>query len=252
MKKIEVQILMGLPGSGKTHYANSQIQNDNKEVHILDFDNYIPLRPWIKYGVDIIIVDGLFLTNEAVINIIDKINQESKNIYSFNFTIIYWKENRAMCKYNDEGRRTKNSLITIEKSIFEQPDVSLIKEKTGQNVNLIFKDVVKKPDYVKILQKKNCNIKGDELISEKWIIKGESWTYTGKRYPVSVEEPKEFEELYNFLEEFYPELTALQLRYIQKNLIEYKTIDDNDYYSSVTYGYYTISMEKLIDYISKN
>ena len=170
--------------------------------------------------------------------------------YTTNITVVYWNENRVVCKYNDLKRRTSNSTITIEKGKFEKPDVEFIKEQTGKEVSVIKKEVVKKPDYIKIVDGLQSKVVGDYLYSNEWILRGETRNYDGEwSNDISPEEPDSFESLYDFLEQYKPELTALQLRYIQKNLIEYDERFDNDYYSKTTNGFYRINLKKLLEYI---
>ena len=160
-----------------------------------------------------------------------------------------------MCKYNDEGRRNQNSLITIEKSDFEYPDKEEIKEKTGYNITILEKDIIKKPDYIKKIYDTDIKVIGDYMLSQKWIISGQSRSYDADYNNVystiSGEKPVEFEELYDFLEKYKPDLTALKLRHIQKELIEYDEEKENDYYSNVTYGFYKININKLIEYLNQ-
>lgn len=169
---------------------------------------------WITPDTKLLILDGLFLTNEDIINVIKKITVYDK-FYTTNITVVYWNENRVVCKYNDLKRRTSNSTITIEKGKFEKPDVEFIKEQTGKEVSVIKKEVVKKPDYIKIVDDLQSKVVGDYLYSNEWILSGETKNYDGEwNNNISAEEPDSFDTLYDFLEQYKPELTALQLRYI--------------------------------------
>lgn len=141
---INVEVLVGLPGSGKTHYAKAKEfeykhdypcsrymkWNKKRQVHTLnlDFDEY---RDKYKKGYpglnrvlgyyehddiflhkpeSLIICDGLFLTNEwqekIVKEWVEMFNEEGGKDVSNKLTItfVYFKENREGCLSNDSYR----------------------------------------------------------------------------------------------------------------------------------------------------
>jgi hypothetical protein len=127
---INIEILVGLPGSGKTHYAeekhNEYLSNypcsqytkalGKRQVYptILDYDKYKGKYPDLasilgNYTYDevftfnqesFVICDGLFLTNEAqeklVKEWVDLFNKEGGENKSnkLNIKFVYFKENR--------------------------------------------------------------------------------------------------------------------------------------------------------------
>lgn len=256
MKEVEVQILHGLPGSGKTYYADSMKQN-NEKVNVVSLDQPLFFGNWIEYDTEICIIDGLLLTNKAIIDTIKKVKAYQNKYRKLNIKIISWKENRELCLKNDQYRRKESSKDTIKYAEFEKIDTTKIKNETGYDVTVEEKEIVLKPDYVFCCEGKAIRgLKGDYLFSDSWILSGESRSYDSEwkpcYYRVDGEEPPDFEELYTFLEAYKPDLTALQLRYIQKNLIEFFEFDDDDYYSRLHKAQYKINMKDLLSYIDKD
>src|SRR5690606_27520453 len=141
--KINIIILYGLPGSGKTTYANSL---DKKEYVVCDLDslyNYGGVRkepPCDFYKstsalVDIskaimlsngrsIVLDGLFCTNQHVWDILFLLNKKDR--YDISYNIMYWEEDRESCLINDRNRRSLSSSTIIKNGEFEEPDLSVI------------------------------------------------------------------------------------------------------------------------------
>ena len=259
MANVEVQILHGLPGSGKTYYSEKLAQEKkDEEVNVVHLDDALLKGKIIDWDTDICILDGLFLTNESIISAIKKL-KEYKHM-KLDIIVVCWNENRELCLKNDQFRRKQTSKDTILKAPFEDVDVSLIEKQTGFKVKIINKEVVLKPDYMIVLEENNIQgVKGDYLFSDSWTISGETRSYDDNWEPVyhtfsGDERPSDFEGLYSFLEVLKPDLTALQLRYIQKNLIEYEEYEEyeeKDYYSSILYGRYKVNIPKLMSYISE-
>ena len=180
---INIEILVGLPGSGKTHYAeekhNEYLSNypcsqytkalGKRQVYpvILDFDKYKGKYPDLvsilgNYTYDevftfhqesLVICDGLFLTNEAqeklVKEWVDLFNEEGGKNKSnkLNIKFVYFKENREGCLSNDSYReKERKADITIKHSPFEKPNIETIKEKFNQgNINF---EIEEKEVYV--------------------------------------------------------------------------------------------------------
>lgn len=255
MASVEVQILHGLPGSGKTYYSEKVAQEEkDKKVDITHLDDALIRGHILDWDTDICILDGLFLTNEDIIAAIKRL--EEYKLTKLDITIVCWDKNRELCLKNDQSRREKSSKDTILRAPFDDVDVEWIEKETGYKVKIINKEVVLKPDYVVVAEKNNINgLIGDYLFSDSWVISGTTRSYDDNWKPVyhsisGGDEPSDFETLYSFIEALKPDLTALQLRYIQKNLIEYEEYEDNDYYSSITYGRYKVDIKKLMSYLS--
>ena len=181
---INVEILVGLPGSGKTYYADDKSseyamyhmgkyfgekpKNKRQAYSLkLDYDEYKDKYPSLSnilgyYGYhevfmfhpeSIVICDGLFLTNDTQEKIVSEwvelFNEEGGDNKSnkLNIKFVYFNENREGCLSNDSYRDKKRSAnITIKHSPFEKPDIADLKEKFNQeNINF---EIEEKEVYV--------------------------------------------------------------------------------------------------------
>lgn len=240
-------ILSGLPASGKTSWAKRFEKTHSKlnrnwsyannycrivstdilgtlEKNELDFS-----KPgWYYCETDhFVIVDGLFLTNDAIIRLISTIPTEMiKSI-----TIIQWRENREICLKNDHGRRLSPAAHSIRTLPLEKPDSSLIKEKTGVDVRVKFKDV---KEYLARVDEFGCIVSSTFSVNEE------------------IDIPEEIPdlnlpELDSFLNENYPFLTYKEYLEIVKPLIRVKSIREFDYYKGESFIiHYSINYNKLI------
>lgn len=213
---INVEILVGLPGSGKTYYA------DNKELTYkrdypcstytkalgkrqvntvkLDFDKYKGKYPelarilyytyndiFLYNSESLIICDGLFLTNEVqeklVKEWIDLFNEEGgdNKDNKLNIKFVYFNENRDGCLNNDSYRDKKRSAnVTIKHSPFEKPNIEALKDKFNQeNINF---EIEEKEVYVMSKYEGAFKSLRNEYWSEKLgkdVMVSESWSTGG-------------------------------------------------------------------------
>lgn len=138
---IDIYIMMGLPGSGKTTYCEKHAKNKENIVEYLGQ----PLNLELK---EEIYIDGLILTNEKLRNLINQEIEPLKDYFSLEninikLHIVYFKENREQCLINDEyrmktGNRNMLANHSIENRKFEYPNVDLIK---GYNVDVVENDI---------------------------------------------------------------------------------------------------------------
>lgn len=138
---IDIYIMMGLPGSGKTTYCEAHAKNKENIVEYLGQ----PLNLELK---EEIYIDGLILTNKKLRNLIDQEIEPLKDYFSLEdinvkLHIVYFKENREQCLVNDKYRMktgSRNMLAnhSIENRKFEYPNVDLIK---GYNVDVVENDI---------------------------------------------------------------------------------------------------------------
>ena len=168
MEKIEIHILMGLPGSGKTTWRK---RNENNRWgynwYSIDCDNFlIENSDEYNFGryntiIDVIenrfeinpekfmCIDGLITTNEQVNEIINLINKKVRkkfmNIDDFRIVIHHWRENRDNCLYNDKYRRNKSCKASIMNLPLEDPNG--FNFKSDIEVKIEYHDVVKKTIY---------------------------------------------------------------------------------------------------------
>lgn len=138
-----IHILVGLPGSGKTSWAISQLKHYKDRLY--DCDAYIKNKQYTNeniretlvneghyasivlngYEESNIYVDGLFLTESAVETVIDSTFEMMSHYSShdrantINFIIEQWDCNREACIFNDnkrieQGDRAINAKVTIK------------------------------------------------------------------------------------------------------------------------------------------
>lgn len=142
---IDIYIMMGLPGSGKTTYCEAHAKNKENIVEYLGQ----PLNLELK---EEIYIDGLILTNKKLRNLIDQEIEPLKDYFSLEdinvkLHIVYFKENREQCLVNDkyrmlQGKRIMNAEHSIKMMKFEYPDLSLFE---NYDVELIEIDVYNCP-----------------------------------------------------------------------------------------------------------
>lgn len=201
---INVEILVGLPGSGKSYYAKKRLDDyaayhqdkffgakviKQRQVYglNLDFDKFKDNYPGLKKAINfegrfseifvfhpesLIVCDGLFLTNEAqekiVFEWIELFNEDGGHDESnkLNIKFVYFKENREGCLSNDSYRDKKRSAnITIKHSPFEKPNIKALKDKFNQkNINF---EIEEKEVYVMSKYEGTFKSLRDEYWSEK-------------------------------------------------------------------------------------
>lgn len=142
---IDIYIMMGLPGSGKTTYCETHAKNKENIVEYLGQ----PLNLELK---EEIYIDGLVLTNKTLMRLIYEEIEPLKDYFSLEdinikLHIVYFKENRKQCLVNDEyrmlqGKRTMNAEYSIKMMKFEYPDLSLFED---YDVELIEVDIYNCP-----------------------------------------------------------------------------------------------------------
>lgn len=215
---INVEILVGLPGSGKTYYADNKSSEyamyhmdkylgekpkNKRQVYSLklDYDEYKDKYPNLSkilgyYGYhevfmfhpeSIVICDGLFLTNDSQEKIVSEwvelFNEEGGNDQSnkLNIKFVYFNENREGCLNNDSYRDKKRSAnVTIKHSPFEKPNIEALKDKFNQeNINF---EIEEKEVYVMSKYEGTFKPLRNEYWSKKLgkdILASESWSTGG-------------------------------------------------------------------------
>ena len=223
-------ILSGLPASGKTSWAQNfratykNLCKEEQFCRIISIDNIktdgnlqlgLPGNYYL-YSDTYVILDGLFLTSDSIIDVLMKI--PSSVIKSV--TIIHWAEDREACLFNDIARRGQSSKYSIKTMAIEKPDIEKIKESTGiKEIKLKIKKVKKYP--VKLNNGCICS-----PIYE-----------TG----INNDIPEEFfhmEELDILIRQEYPYLTYKDYIDYIRPLIKIRKKQSFDYYSGTTYQYY--------------
>lgn len=262
-------ILVGLPASGKTTWANSYYDYDIKskrEVRIIDCDEYLnqkryqSLEEFIsKYKKSLtkgnseikeIIIDGLFTTNESVINLINVLEPTAQDYIE----IIQWDENREQCIINDTKRRDLDSKIDIMNIPYEEINLNLIKEKTNHTrIEKQTIDVYKKDEEIVFVESKGIDVDEDgKFYSKKWIVGGSWEDCWGNSSPISKTEPEDFDEFDSLLEEICPNITYLQYKKIRKRCVTLESLKEVGYYGSSTeYNYYECNVYRLYEILKE-
>lgn len=263
MKDVTVELMMGLPGSGKTHYTKSR-ENSRAGVRAVILDELSDIRCYgkkhsmpdlVQIGVsdiyryaNTILLDGPFFTNEHVRLALHAIAQEYGNI---TVIIHHWLENRDYCIKNDGGRRDVPSVHTIQTAEYERPDIQWLNAQlaaNGVNVQKVVEHEVElKPEWIRYWRPVQYHDDG-KLYSQSWCTGGcwnDCW---GGSSPASPEEPYPFTELTELLEKIAPNLTFLQYKRIETACVSTETHYERDYYGgAVSRCKWVCDLEKLYD-----
>ena len=257
---MELIIMMGLPGSGKTTKANELLKEYTK-AYIIDCDagmlqqekrkkylyNQMMSRP---LHVDAVIIDGLILTNADIYAVIDALSitsWQSIKIYHFN-------EDRETCLKNDAGRRQHPSTAVIQNAPYENVDIDKLAilannpawwDKIGQNIQVIECAVQLKAEWYRSL----CEYvtEGNLLMSEYWTTGGEYGNcWDNHKTPVDAEAPRVFVELEELLLEKCPNISFLMYKKIMRDCVTTKEWTESQYYGGyVHYCRWVCDLQKL-------
>ncbi len=266
MSVVEVEILNGLPGSGKSFYADNEYLSlnlgkdhngsDLKVVHLDEEDHFH--SPWFSIFTERLILDGLILTNKDIIDIIKRTKEESRCSQKLHFTVIHWNEDREACLHNDTNRRDVSSKKTIKCAKFEYPDVESIKKATGYTVDIKEKEVVRKPLALKDVDDNSSLlsfIHGSYLISKPWVISGTGRSYDSQWHnsytAIQGEEQPEFDELIELLSKCCPTLSFADGVQILKNLVTVRNYYEEDYYLNTYNGEYVCNLIDLFKFLTE-
>jgi hypothetical protein len=240
-------ILMGLPASGKTTWANNNYGNreySRNSAIIVDLDNNkTSIGNFVNYynHLSIIVLDGLFLTNKDVASIITEV-LNSRKLKSKQFEIHFWKENREACLSNDVSRikeRGKNSAITIKNAILEKPDIDILRSLCGKDVVI---SVVEHEVYLKTEAEGFADKIGVESLSSDGCFRSARWSnggtwcsYTGDKGTISPDSSPDFTKLDDILKKIAPNISYLDYKKICRDSVEIESSSSNDYYGGTEY-----------------
>ena len=260
---IQVEILMGLPGSGKTHYAKTHESKFNK-IYTIILDELSSVQQYgkntplpillsasvqrIKNYAHTIIIDGPFFTNEHIKCALQSIATMYDQIH---VTIHHWNENRDYCLKNDGGRRDVPSTYTIMNAKYEQPDIQWLNaELKSLNVHVtevVLHDVQLKPDWIRYWRS-HIWLDDNKLYSESWRTGGCWRDCWGNSSYVSTEDPLPFTALDSLLEKVAFNLTFLQYQRIQEQCVTTETNYRADYYGGgITFCRWVCDLPKLYE-----
>jgi len=237
---VNVNIMMGLPGSGKSYYAEKndaeiEKREDYSLSRLFSADKYIGKpkeyvlerlseeiaapewainrRLTFDRTVDYyMFVDGLFLTNESIHEVIDAVkkglNKNFANKYDLTFTIHQWDENRENCLKNDilrieQGKREKSASAIIENSPYEKFNLAEFNEKyPSYKFKLVHHEVEVFSPYDLIVQEHVCLLK-----SEEWSLGGTWEDCLGNGGNIDPDPEVEFKEFDELIDKLCPNIT---------------------------------------------
>jgi hypothetical protein len=266
MKKT-LHITVGLPGSGKTHWAK-EMKMKNRGCNVIHTDELInrfsklTLHETLSNSVlrynytDDLVIDTFVTTSDGILQII-----ESCKKFPFEKLQLHvWEVDREACRWNDIGRRSENSNASIEAEI-EEIDVAALKKKINseklhskkiEEIKIIKHEVVKKPEwkvfYDEYMKPMYLTLEDDCYVkSEGWCLGGSWADCWGNSGSVSGEvQPTGFSAIDQVLEKVCPNISFLQYKNIMNEILETEDYTDGDYYGGTTYhARYMINVERL-------
>lgn len=246
---MKVHIVMGLPGSGKSTWVVEETK-DGVLGEIIDLDRKRTKVDWkwfkdhVDGRINGIYVDGLFTTNDQILALIKEI---SKEISNSEFFIHYWIPDRERCVKNDLLRgREKRAKFSIETLPIDDPR----KNSEIRKLATIKIHDVYQPTDADLFALSHANVDKFFLESQCWSLGGECWDYTGVKWLLPADNPKEFDELDDLLLEIWPNIGLLQYKKIKK-IVEIKESREDDYYSDVMEARHIIDLRKLYTLIQE-
>lgn len=260
-----ITILWGLPGAGKSTYAQSlYVPYSGSLARTVDMDlifrtNESQAVKMKKLGNELLrclqiyneaVIDGLITTNAQARKIIDYLAVTLSD-YQLVFKIVYWKLDRESCLVNDKDRRTKSSKFSIENMPFEIPNVDVLPECAGNNRITAMK-TIRKSSMLGLALAAGINkyhIKDMKMYSDTWSLGGSYGSYHDDGvHPVDADDPLEFTELDNLLESIYPDISFLKYKKIKSECCSIEKENHSDYYDGgTTSAKHVCDLNKLHD-----
>lgn len=259
-----IELLWGIPGSGKSTYAKQWQGHDGCRSRIdVDsiFKNSDPSKMFVNlkrevqdviYRTDGVIIDGLVTTNAVAKQIFDELSTIS-NSFDLVFKIIWWERDVEAALHNDKyrpGRKLKSD-ITIENLPFEKPDMKILGEYVKDRVTR--KRIVRKPyAEVWICENVSCS-DGNILRSDAWCLGGTWGSCWGDKGTVSPEaQPTAFKAFDELLEKLCPNISFMQYKSIYNETV--KIVEDGygDYYGGYrNNAHFECDLVKLYEMLSE-
>lgn len=271
MKKVEINILMGLPGSGKSTW---RIKNEPKNFggslccsfccddYMWDpnsthnYGRYKTIPEIIKRNLridnnfDFICIDGLITTNAQVQEVIDVIHTclpRFRNDEDFVIVIHHWKEDREACLHNDAYRRELSSATSIMNLPLEDPKD--YKFESILEVKIVYHDIVRKDIYEGIFEPLSAFNKFDGMLrSIDWTTGGTWGNCWGDKGEIDPEGQPEFEEFDKLVERVAPNISFMKYKRLYNECVSVETYNEYDYYGGCCHkAYYICDLRKLYD-----
>ena len=280
MKTIkELHVLVGLPGSGKTTFANQYRDviydgygyshtnyRAKKYADVIDYDAIYKkvgftdkleinkekvlkmALPRLKY--DILILDGLFVTQKDVEWVLSVYLDNPKFTEHFvveKIIVDSWIPDKEACLWNDRGRRNIGAAVSIQLLEQEKINVKQIEKRFGIKTKLELHSIFRKPEYRIFVEENNIKSVHEDkyLDSSTWCLGGEAWGWDGGKHIISAEQPCNFDAFDDLLEKICPTITFLQYKKLYNNCVVIEERSNSDYYSHTQEAFYRCDLEKL-------
>lgn len=282
----EIHILMGLPGSGKTHYTR-QVKRESSNAsrviidldkHISDkldmldslrvelYDNHVArIGRYDYYRTDQnIYIDGLILTRDnlkkTIKTCVDYIKEQCGENHTLKIIVHIWDNDRETCINNDKYRlelneRCYSSEISIKNLQFDMIDgggLHSIMDELG--LGHIQKDVIeheiyKMSNYDTLLKPySNCWKDENVLESESWSKGGDWCNCWGNSGTISPDPTPEFKEFDDLLTDICPNITFLQYKKLYSECVREEEYKEYDYYGGCEYhGKWVCDLKQLYE-----
>lgn len=261
---IRLEVLMGLPASGKTTFAENEKKKNPLKTYILDMDSIrntlyykkdLDIFCCVKEGMrrvtgntDKIIVDGLFLTNQHLKEVIVAVAEYYDKV---KVVIHRWDDDRETCVKNDGGRRELKSTNTILNAKYEDVDIewlnSNIKDWNCEINNVVNHKVQLKEDWIRFFKAIEFYEKDGKLRSAKWATGGSYGNCWDSSFSsISAENPLEFDIFDQLLEKSCPNITFLHYKKLRKECVSIEESYEPEYYGGGTnYMNWVCDLQKL-------
>ena len=271
-KKVEINVLMGLPGSGKSTWRIKNEPTKNRyccrfcsfccDDYMWDpnssynYGRYKTIPEIIKHHLsidnfsDFICIDGLITTNTQVQEVIDVIHTclpKFRNDEDFVIIIHHWKEDREACLHNDAYRRELSSSTSIKNLPLEDPKD--YKFESILEVKIVYHDVVRKNVYEGVFEPLSAFNNFDGMLrSNDWTTGGTWGDCWGNKGECTPESQPEFEQFDSLIERVAPNISFMKYKRLYNECVTVETNNEYDYYGGCCYkAYYMCDLRKLYD-----
>lgn len=267
MKSINLRFLMGLPGSGKTTFAQELTCRSYNYKSIIDLDYILrysknqeekerkiisAFKQGLRMNCSEIILDGLILTKEEVKYLYD-LACKVVNIARVN--IDFWNPDKEQCIINDLNRGRKQSAKdTILKAKFdiltELDFIKLFDRKVP--ISYSMHEVYRTPDYEVFFKNQGIEMNKKYMESDYWSLGGTSHGWSGETHIIDPDpQPINFKEFDDLLFEICPDISFLLYKKLYNETVDVYDYNDTDYYSNTRNARYRCDLEKLYELFKK-